>query len=99
MAKMVSLVVKVGALVFIVFIPLQYAIKLQLLGGMWIIQTLPAVVIGLYTRWFHQKALFIGWLVGIVVGTTLAAMQGFTPMTAVPIWRLTYCRPTPRLRP
>lgn len=73
-------VIKFGALVFIVFIPLQYAINLQLLGGVWIIQTLPAVVIGLYTRWFHQKALMIGWLVGIVVGTALAAAQGFTPI-------------------
>src|ERR1700693_4004797 len=80
MAKWVSLIVKFGALVFIVFIPLQYAINLQLLGGVWIIQTLPAVVIGLYTRWFHERALFIGWLVGIVVGTTLAAAQGFTPI-------------------
>ena len=85
MAKVVSLVVKFGALVFIVFIPLQYAINLQLLGGVWIIQTLPAVIIGLYTRWFHQKALLLGWLVGIAAGTWLAAMQGFTPMTAVPI--------------
>ena len=83
MAKVVSLVVKFGALVFIVFIPLQYAINLQLLGGVWIIQTLPAVIIGLYTRWFHEKALFIGWLVGIVVGTWVAALQGFTPITAV----------------
>jgi SSS family solute:Na+ symporter len=80
MAKWVSLVVKFGALVFIVFIPLQYAINLQLLGGVWIIQTLPAVIIGLYTRWFHQRALLIGWLVGIVTGTWMAAMQGFTPI-------------------
>ncbi len=80
MAKVVSLVVKFGALVFIVFIPLQYAINLQLLGGVWIIQTLPAVIIGLYTRWFHEKALFIGWLVGIVAGTAMAAAQGFSPI-------------------
>jgi SSS family solute:Na+ symporter len=85
MAKVVSLVVKFGALVFIVSIPLQYAINLQLLGGVWIIQTLPAVIVGLYTRWFHERALLFGWFVGIVTGTSLAAMQGFTPMTAVPI--------------
>jgi SSS family solute:Na+ symporter len=80
MAKWVSLVVKFGALVFIVFIPLQYAINLQLLGGVWIIQTLPSVIIGLYTRWFHRQALLLGWLAGIVVGTSMAAMQGFTPI-------------------
>jgi solute:Na+ symporter, SSS family len=80
MAKWVSLVVKFGALVFIVFIPLQYAINLQLLGGVWIIQTLPSVIVGLYTRWFHQKALLIGWLVGIVAGTWMAAAQSFSPI-------------------
>ncbi len=47
MAKWVSLIVKFGALSFIVFVPLQYAIQLQLLGGVWIIQTLPTVLIGL----------------------------------------------------
>ena len=46
MAKWVSLIVKVGALVFILFVPTQYAIQLQLLGGIWIIQTLPAVHAG-----------------------------------------------------
>jgi solute:Na+ symporter, SSS family len=83
MAKLVSLIVKFGALVFIVAIPLQFAINLQLLGGVWIIQTLPAVIIGLYTRWFHEKALFCGWLVGIVAGTWLAAAQNFTPITPI----------------
>jgi SSS family solute:Na+ symporter len=58
---------------------------LQLLGGVWIIQTLPAAIVGLHTRWFHEKALFLGWFVGIVVGTWLAALQGLTPMTAVPV--------------
>jgi SSS family solute:Na+ symporter len=80
MAKWVSLIVKFGALVFIVLIPLQYAINLQLLGGVWIIQTLPAVVIGLYTRWLHRHALLIGWSVGIVAGTWMAAAQGFSPI-------------------
>ncbi len=68
-AKWVSLIVKLGALVFIVFVPLQYAIQLQLLGGIWIIQTLPAVMIGLYTRWLNPWALLIGWAVGMVAGT------------------------------
>ena len=68
MAKWVSLIVKFGALVFIVFVPTQYAIQLQLLGGIWIIQTLPAVMLGVYTRWFNAWALLIGWVVGIVCG-------------------------------
>jgi hypothetical protein len=41
-AKWTSLVVKLGALAFIIFVPTQYAIYLQLLGGIWIIQTLPS---------------------------------------------------------
>jgi SSS family solute:Na+ symporter len=76
-AKLVSLVVKLGALVFVIALPLTYAINLQLLGGVWIIQIFPAVVFGLFTRWFHRTALLIGWLVGMVVGTAMAASQGF----------------------
>lgn len=80
MAKIVSLIVKFGALAFILGLPLQYAIQLQLLGGVWIIQTLPAVIGGLYTRWFHDRALFLGWLAGIVAGTAMAASQQFKPI-------------------
>jgi SSS family solute:Na+ symporter len=76
-AKLTSLVVKFGALVFIVFLPTQYAINLQLLGGVWIIQTLPAIAVGLYTRWLHRWALLIGWLVGMLSGTAMAVSQNF----------------------
>ena len=41
-------------------------------GGVWILQTLPAIVVGLYTRWFHRWALLIGWAVGMGYGTWLA---------------------------
>ena len=77
-AKLVSLIVKIGALAFVVFIPLQFAINLQLLGGVWILQTLPSVVVGLYSRWFHSLALIVGWLVGMVLGTAMAVSQGFS---------------------
>jgi len=77
MAKWVSLVVKLGALVFIVFVPTQYAIYLQLLGGIWIIQTLPSVILGAYTRWFNDWALLVGWAAGIVAGTVMSAMVHF----------------------
>jgi len=78
MAKWVSLIVKFGALIFILLVPLQYAIQLQLLGGIWIIQTLPAVLIGAYTRWFNDWAQLIGWAAGIVVGTWIAAAVNFS---------------------
>ena len=79
MAKWVSLIVKFGALVFIIFVPTQYAIYLQLLGGIWIIQTLPAVILGAYTRWFNDWALLVGWAVGIAFGTGMAAAVNLTP--------------------
>jgi solute:Na+ symporter, SSS family len=53
--------VKAGALAFVFALPKTFSINLQLLGGIWILQTFPAIVIGLYTRWFHQWALVIGW--------------------------------------
>ena len=79
MAKMVSLVVKVGALIFILCVPTRYAIDLQLLGGIWIIQTLPAVMVGLYTRWFNDWALLAGWAVGTFAGTAMAIATHLTP--------------------
>jgi SSS family solute:Na+ symporter len=72
MAKWVSLIVKLGALVFIVEVPTKYAVQLQLLGGIWIIQTLPAILFGVYTRWFNSWALLVGWAVGTVTGTWMA---------------------------
>lgn len=79
-AKFVSLAVKFGALLFVLFIPTQYAINLQLLGGVWIIQVLPAVFIGLYTRWFDHRALLIGWIVGMVLGSWMAYSVQFKPI-------------------
>ncbi|MGH2868135.1 MAG: monocarboxylate uptake permease MctP [Solirubrobacteraceae bacterium] len=76
-AKVVSIVVKAGALVFALFVSTKSAIDLQLLGGVWIIQTLPAVFLGLYTRWFHRWALIAGWAVGMASGTVMAASQSF----------------------
>lgn len=76
-AKIVSLVVKAGALFFIIFLPLQYAIQLQLLGGIWISQTIPAVIFGLYTRWFNPWAMLIGWAAGLIAGTWMAGTTGF----------------------
>jgi SSS family solute:Na+ symporter len=76
-AKIVSLVVKLGALVFVIFLPSKYAINFQLLGGIWIIQTLPAIVIGLYTRWLHRWALVAGWVAGMAAGTLMAAASHF----------------------
>jgi solute:Na+ symporter, SSS family len=88
-AKIVSLVVKVGALAFVLLLPTQFAIDLQLLGGVWMLQTLPAVMIALYTRWFHRWGLLAGWAVGMVFGTWVAASQDFAPVWELPILSVT----------
>ncbi|MFT7835211.1 sodium:solute symporter [Saccharothrix sp. BKS2] len=70
-AKLASLVVKFGAVAFIVFIDPQFSIDLQLIGGVMILQTLPAVAIALYTRWFHLWGLIAGWVAGMGYGMWL----------------------------
>jgi SSS family solute:Na+ symporter len=79
-SKIVSLVVKVGALVFVIAMDQSAAINMQLLGGIWILQTFPAVVAGLYTRWFDRWALLAGWAVGIAFGTA-SAYNVINPVT------------------
>lgn len=59
-AKLTSLVVKLGTLLFILFAPVQYALDLQLPGGLRILQTFPAVVFGLFFNWFRAPALLLG---------------------------------------
>jgi SSS family solute:Na+ symporter len=76
-AKLFSIVMVVGALVFILVIPNTYAVQLQLLGGMWIIQTFPAIVFSLFTRFFNGWALLVGWAVGIVSATWLVTLNHF----------------------
>lgn len=71
-SKIASLLVKVGALVFVLTMDKTVAINFQLLGGIWILQTFPALVGGLFTRWFHRWALIIGWAVGMIYGTVAA---------------------------
>jgi len=82
-AKLFSLVVKFGALAFIIFVPAKYAIDLQLLGGVWILQIFPAVVFTLFTSKLKLPALFLGWAVGMALGTTLALEQGIKPLYTV----------------
>jgi solute:Na+ symporter, SSS family len=82
-AKIASLVVKVGALLVILTLPTQFALDLQLLGGMWILQTLPAVVFGLFWSWLRAPALLAGWAFGFCAGTWLIWSDGLKPIHAV----------------
>lgn len=67
-SKVVSLVVKVGAVLCILLLDPQFSIDLQLIGGVIILQTLPSVALGLYTRWFHKGGLIAGWATGLAAG-------------------------------
>jgi solute:Na+ symporter, SSS family len=71
-ARLASLIMKIGALGFALALNKTFSINLQLLGGIWILQTLPAIVISLYTRWFHRFALIAGWAAGMAFGTVEA---------------------------
>jgi SSS family solute:Na+ symporter len=84
-AKIASLVVKVGALIFILFLPTQFALDLQLLGGLWILQTFPAVVFGLFFAWFRAPALLVGWAAGLVGGSALVFLDGVKPVHTLAI--------------
>jgi SSS family solute:Na+ symporter len=70
-AKIASLVVKLGAVLFVVAIDPTFSIDLQLIGGVLILQTLPTVAISLYTRWLHAWGLVAGWVVGMGWGVYL----------------------------
>jgi solute:Na+ symporter, SSS family len=85
LAKLVSLVVKIGALLVIFFMPTKFAIDLQLLGGVWMIQIFPAMIFGLFTRWFTGAALLVGWAVGMAVGTALSWAPGAAVVTLHPL--------------
>ncbi|HET7567630.1 MAG TPA: sodium:solute symporter [Gaiellaceae bacterium] len=76
-SRVVSLLVKVGALVFILYLPTTDVINFQLAGGVWILQTLPAVLFSLYTRWLNRWAVLAGWAVGMGWGTYMLAKIHF----------------------
>ncbi|SDB74254.1 solute:Na+ symporter, SSS family [Agrobacterium fabrum] len=76
-AKVFSLLVKVGALGFVTLLPNTSAVQFQLLGGILMCQTLPSVIVGLYVRWLHPAALMCGWAAGVSAGIAMAASTGF----------------------
>lgn len=82
-AQVVALLVKLGALLFVVFLPVKYAVYLQLLGGLWILQTLPAVILGLFVRGLSAPALLAGWLAGTLWGTWTVFADGLAPVHQV----------------
>ena len=67
-SRLASLVVKAGAIAVILLLDTQFSIDLQLIGGVIIVQTLPAIVIGLYSRAAHAWGLLAGLVAGLAAG-------------------------------
>ncbi|WP_370931668.1 monocarboxylate uptake permease MctP [Bartonella sp. DGB1] len=79
-AKIGSLIVMLGALLVIMLLPLKFALNLQLLGGICILQTLPALVFGLFFKFYRGRALLIGWLAGVAISLYLIYTHDFAPL-------------------
>lgn len=77
-AKAITILIVAAALIFVLFGRVSYAVAQQLLAGVWILQTFPTVAIGLFTRWFDPKALWVGCAAGICSGTAMVWSQGLT---------------------
>jgi SSS family solute:Na+ symporter len=76
-SKIASLVVKFGAVGFVIVLPTTFVINFQLAAGVWILQTLPAVFGGLLWKRLSSRAAFTGWAVGTAYGTYLLVRAGF----------------------
>jgi solute:Na+ symporter, SSS family len=67
-SRTASLLVKLGAIAVVLLLNLQFAVNLQLMGGVLILQLFPAVALGLFTNWFHRRALIAGLVAGLISG-------------------------------
>ncbi|EWG07978.1 MAG: Na+/solute symporter [Candidatus Aramenus sulfurataquae] len=80
LAKWMSTVFKFLALGFVFVVPASYAIQLQLLGGIIISQTLPAVFLALFTEKLEPKSTLAGWAGGIITAVGLAYYRNFVQL-------------------
>jgi SSS family solute:Na+ symporter len=77
-AKVFAALMVVAGLLFMILIPMKDVVNFQLLGGIWISQTFPALALSLFwRRAFTGWGLFVGWLVGVVSGTWMVISLGF----------------------
>ena len=79
-ARIAALMVKLAALGCVLLLAPQFAIELQLLGGVWILQTLPALVLGLLPLGLSSTGLLAGWVVGMGAGSWIVFADGLKPV-------------------
>ncbi len=89
-ARFVALGVLAGAFCIAIFIKPAFAIDFQLLGGAWILQIFPAVILGLYAR-LHPTALLVGWAAGMAAATWMVVATSFSSLFSLHAgaWALT----------
>ncbi|HEX3605068.1 MAG TPA: sodium:solute symporter [Candidatus Dormibacteraeota bacterium] len=80
-SKVMSLLVKFGALAFILWVDKQNVINFQLAGGVLILQTLPAVILALYVPVLNRWAVLLGWAAGITTGVYWLGVEKFKVTT------------------
>ena len=81
-SKTMSMALKLGAVGFVILVPTTYVINFQLAGGIWILQTLPAVFLGLVLRRLDPWAALAGWTAGTALGTAYLIGNGFASSSA-----------------
>ncbi len=77
MAKWFSVMFKFLALAFIFLISSTYSLELQLIGGIIILQTLPAIFLGMYTKKLEKWSVGLGWAAGIMLGVYMIYYANF----------------------
>ncbi|WP_010506884.1 sodium:solute symporter family protein [Komagataeibacter europaeus] len=82
-SRVAGFAVKVGALGCVIFLNARFAIDLQLLGGVIILQTFPALIMGLLPLRLPAPALVAGWVIGSVAGLGLCWIDGLKPVHPV----------------
>jgi solute:Na+ symporter, SSS family len=68
-SKYASFSMKFLAVGFIRIVPATFVINFQLAGGVWILQTLPAVLLATFVPWLDRRAVLAGWAAGMAWGT------------------------------
>lgn len=82
-ARWSALFVLICALGLVFVLPVTFAIDLQLLGGIWILQTFPTIALGLWQTRFNAFGLLCGWLVSVPLASWMALRGGAVHTTVV----------------
>ncbi len=83
LAKWFSFLFKLIPLMLVFVVPPTFAISLQLLGGIIILQTLPSIFLGLFIKHLNKDALTMGLILGAIFGIyEVLKINHFGPITS-----------------